>query len=141
MKLIDTLFCDDIRHEASNKLSLMGLYNDRIFLRVDNSAEIKWPLPINLATLLRFSLEDTEQNSAQFEFEYLLNTKPTVKINGNVNLDNAKKIFSIAITGNGIPIEPGDLGFSIKIYDDKKVYLSEINNSALKVIQGTIEQL
>lgn len=54
MKLIDALFCDDIRHEANNKISLMGLFNDHMVIRLDNINDSKWPLLINLSTLLRF---------------------------------------------------------------------------------------
>jgi len=134
MKLIDALFCDDIRHEINNKISLMGLYNDRIVLRPGNSAEIKWPIPINLSTLLRFKLEESEKHPVQFIFEYFLNNKTLVKIEGNINLDNsAQKIFTLALTGNGIPLEQGDLGFSIKIYDEKNIYLSETKNAVLNV--------
>ena len=136
MKLVDALFCDDIRHEANNKVSLMGLYNDRIVVHLDNSTEPKWPLPINLSTLLRFSLEDTEKCPVQFTFEYLLNEKTIVKIDGGVNLDTAKRIFTLALTGKGIPLEPGDLGYSIKIFDNDHSYIVETNKTALKIIQG-----
>lgn len=136
MKLIDALFCDDIRHEASNKVSLMGLYNDRIVIHLDNPAEIKWPLPINLSTLLRFSIEETEKLPIQFEFEYLLNEKAIVKIEGSVDLNKSNKIFTIALTGSGIQVEPGDLGFSIKVFNNEHIYLTEKNNTALKIIKG-----
>jgi hypothetical protein len=136
MKFIDALFCDDIRHESNNKVSLMGLYNDSIVLRPNVTMEVKWPVSINLATLLRFSLEETEKYLAEFIFEYFLNEKTIIKIDGKINLDNTKKIFTLAITGNGIPLEPGNLGFSIKIYAENHVYLSEINKTALKIMHG-----
>lgn len=136
MKLIDTLFCDDIRHEANNKVSLMGLYNDRIVIHLDNASDTKWPLPINLSTLLRFNIEETEKQSVQFEFEYLLNEKTIVKIEGNLNLDKSNKIFTIAVAGSGIQVEPGDLGFSIKVFNNAHVYLTEKNNAALQIIKG-----
>jgi hypothetical protein len=55
MKFLDAIFCDDIRQELNNKLSLMGLYNDRMVLNINNENEITWPQPINLSALLRFS--------------------------------------------------------------------------------------
>ncbi len=140
MKLLDALFCDDIRHEASNKVSLMGLYNDRIVIHLDNSMEAKWPLPINLSTLLRFSIEENEKQPVRFEFEYILNEKTIVKIEGGVNLDNANKVFTIALTGSGIPLEPGDLGFSIKIFHSNQICLTEMNKTALKIIAMEIKE-
>lgn len=132
MKLIDALFCDDIRHETNNKVSLMGLYNDRIILRTNN--ETKWPLLINLSAFLRFSLEESEKRPIQFIFEYLLNEKKLITIKGNINFDkNAQEIFTLALTGNGIPLEPGNLQFSIKIYDENASYLSE-TKTALKIV-------
>jgi len=132
MRLLDAIFCDDIRQELNNKLSLMGLYNDRMVLNINKENEIMWPQPINLSALLRFSLDEEEERPGSFEFEYLLNKKNIIKINGELNISaNDKSQFQLILSGIGIPLEPGNLGFSIKLYSQRKLLLNEKNESVL----------
>lgn len=132
MKFLDAIFCDDVRQELNNKLSLMGLYNDRMVLNINKENEITWPQPINLSALLRFSIDEKKERPSSFEFEYLLNKKNIIKINGELNISaNDKSQFQLILNGIGIPLEPGNLGFSIKLYSQKKLLLSEKNESAL----------
>lgn len=132
MKFLDAIFCDDIRQEINNKLSLMGLYNDRMVLNINKENEITWPQPINLATLLRFTLDEESEKPNIFEFEYLLNKKNIIKINGELNITtNNKSQFQLILNGVGIPLEPGNLGFSIKLYSQRKLLLSKKDESAL----------
>lgn len=132
MKFLDAIFCDDIRQEINNKLSLMGLYNDQMVLNSNNENEITWPQPINLSALLRFSFENEKERPNSFEFEYWLNKKSIIKINGELNINaNDKSQFQLIVNGIGIPLEPGNLGFSIKLYSQKKLLLSKKNESAL----------
>jgi hypothetical protein len=132
MKFLDAIFCDDIRQELNNKLSLMGLYNDRMVLNINNENKITWPQPINLSALLRFSLDEKNEKPDSFEFEYILNNKNIVNINGELTLSNHDKSqFQLILNGVGIPLEPGNLGFSIKLYSQKKLLLSKKNESVL----------
>lgn len=134
MKFLDAIFCDDIRQELNNKLSLMGLYNDRMILNINNENKITWPQPINLSALLRFSLDEKNEKPNSFEFEYILNNKNIIKISGELNLSNHNKSqFQLILNGVGIPLEPGNLGFSIKLYLQKKLLLSEKNESAITI--------
>lgn len=134
MKFLDAIFCDDIRQEINNKLSLMGLYNDRMVLNVNKQVEVTWPQPINLSTLLRFSFEKDEEQPDCFEFEYLLNKKSIIKINGELNNNtNDKNQFQLIINGTGIPLEPGELGFSISLYIRENILLCEKKETALTI--------
>lgn len=44
MKVTDFILCDDIRDEANNKTSLMGIYNSRINIRTKSRDSIKHPI-------------------------------------------------------------------------------------------------
>lgn len=133
MKLIDTLFCDDIRFEVNNKSSLMGLYNDRIKFNLGN-AEVKWPLPIKLCLLLRFELESTDPYPDTFEFEYLLNGKNIFKINGKIQADESQAYINFVLTVEGLPLELGHLGFSIKLYANNDLSFETQITKAIKVL-------
>jgi len=137
MKFIDVLFCDDIRVEVNNKVSLMGLYNDRIVFHAHDQAKIEWPVNMDLAMLVRLNISENEKHPIAFTFECFSNDKSVVKIEGNADLASTDgSIFSIIVNTKNIPLNSGDLGYSIKIYDkDKKTeYLSKLSKSALAVL-------
>jgi hypothetical protein len=140
MKFIDILFCDDIRHELNNKLSVMGLYNERLVLNTNKENVITWPQPINLSALLRFSLDAQDERPSSFEFTYLLNKKDILQIKGDLRLIDESR-FQLILNGLGIPLEPGQLGFSITLYNHGKLLLTKKNESALLIsASGQVEK-
>ena len=135
MKLIDIIFCDDIRNEVNNKTSLMGLYNDRIIIHTQPDKAISWPVPMRLAVYLRFALGDKDLHPEQFIFEYFLNNKNTIKIEGTINkIEKDQLQFNLMLIADGVPIESGMLGASIKILKEKRVLFSEENMQLLKIL-------
>lgn len=134
MKLLDAIFCDDIRYEMNNKFSLMGLYNDRIIFHSSNSSDIKWPLSMKLAVLLRFMLEETDERPDRFEFEYFLNEKSIIKMNGDYRIEANHFLASLCLTAEGIPLEPGNLGFSLKLFKGAILLLAEDRKHALQIL-------
>ncbi|MGD9108798.1 MAG: hypothetical protein PVI75_06485 [Gammaproteobacteria bacterium] len=135
MKLYDFIFCDDIRYEQNNKLSLMGLYNDCVIIQVNRGNAINWPLPMTLASLLRFQIEANDEKPDNFEFEYFMNGKHAIKIQGQINIDKTDlSSFNLAIKNRVVPIEPGVLGFAIKLLKKGKLLYSEIKKNAIKIL-------
>ena len=115
MKFIDVLFCDDIRVEVNNKVSLMGLYNDRIVFHTHDQAKIEWPVNMDLAMLVRFSMSEKEKHPIAFTFECFSNDKSVVKIEGNADLASTDgSIFSIILNTKNIPLSSGDLDILLK---------------------------
>ncbi|WP_131778373.1 hypothetical protein [Legionella bozemanae] len=132
MKLLDTLFCEDIRFEQNNKLSLMGLYSDQIVF-ILNETEIKWPISTNLALLLRFKKEHNEKLPNLFVFEYFLKDKLLAEIKGEIRIDENQSTFSLALLTPQLPVEPGYIAFKINLYDRENVLFSFENNKAIKI--------
>lgn len=135
MRLLEALFCDDVRFELNNKLSLMGLYADRIVFRAAPDKELKWPLPIRLATLLRFRLDPTDERPDSFDFEYFMNDKSIVQLSGPMKVDGAQTYMNLTLNAEGIPLELGALGFTIKLKKADKVVFSEEQKHALKILK------
>jgi len=135
MKLLDALFCDDVRFELNNKLSLMGLYSDRIVFRATSDKELSWPLPIKLATLLRFRLEGGDERPEAFEFEYFINDKGITKVSGAIKAESAQSYLNLALNADGIPLEIGTLGFVVRLKKGEKIIFSEEQKHALKILK------
>jgi len=135
MKLIDTLFCDDIRVEVNNKISLMGLYNDRIVFRSYEKKIFEWPIKMDLAILIRLMINNKDKKPISFTFEAFSNDKSIAKIEGNMDLSNFdNSVFCLILTTKNIDLNPGNFGYSIKINDNKNEYLHHVNKSALKIL-------
>lgn len=131
MKLLDALFCDDIRIEINNKFSLMGLYNDRIVYPNTTS----FPIITRLAALLRFSLDKKELTISNFKFNYFLNEKSILELQGQIQLPPAQRFANLVIQAEGLKLEQGELGYSITIYDEKNEEIFKKNEKcALKII-------
>ena len=135
MKIIDQIFCDDIRFEQHNKISLMGLYNDRIMFKIppEKSTNIKWPIPIRLSLFLRFSLGKEEVRPDRFEFNYVLNKQSQPLISGVIKVDQELTMFNLTMVTEGLALDLGILGFNLKIYAGELVLLSESKEDALRI--------
>lgn len=135
MKIIDAIFCEDIRFELNNKLSLMGLYGDQIIFQVSESVatEIRWPMATTLALLLRFKMEKKEKHPDQFKFEYLFENSPLINISGQINMDKNQSTISIALLTPQLPLKPGNLGFSIHLFEGNELVFSCENKTAIEI--------
>ena len=142
MKLKDFLFCEDVRNEIHGKLSLMGLYDDRITIRPLPEQTISWPIPLSLAIILRFQISSKDEKPDSFELEFFMNEKLIIKIPGKVNINSPEQTnFNLTVKGQGIPVELGELGFTIKLSKNSKVLFSESHKDALEILQGKPIQL
>ncbi|MBU1926831.1 MAG: hypothetical protein ABIH77_03705 [Pseudomonadota bacterium] len=140
MKLYDFIFCDDIRHEQNNKLSLMGLYSDRIIIQSNRMVSIKWPISIPLALLLRFQIDTKDEKPDGFELEYFINKKLIANVHGKINeakIDIAT--FNLTVKNLGMPVEPGKLGFTVKLLKKNKFLYSETKEEAIEILHKAME--
>ena len=103
MKLLDFIVCDDIRYEKGDKLSLMGIFGDKINLQVPKSAPR--PLSLPLALYLRIFLEDKDRVPDVFKVVVSLDGKEFAKINGNIRVsDDSPKLLGLALPIKGFQV-------------------------------------
>jgi hypothetical protein len=139
MKLSHFIFCDDIRHEKNNKLSLMGLYNDSIIIQSRDKNKIKWPIQMILALALRFQIDVGDERPDNFKLEYFINKKSVIKIQGQVNIATASlSAFNLTLKAP-IPIELGMLEFTIKLLKKDKILFTETQSNAIEILHKTIQ--
>ncbi|MFO7748544.1 MAG: hypothetical protein R6V54_00475 [Desulfobacteraceae bacterium] len=63
MKVLNFLFCDDIRPEIGNKFSLMGLYNEAINFNVSPDQKNQWPKSTRIGIYAQLKFEKGEEDS------------------------------------------------------------------------------
>lgn len=134
MNFIDVIFCDDIRQEINNKISLIGVYSDQLVLNINGAVDIIWPQPINLSALFRFSMDKNEIRPDHFALEYILNKKTILQANGEIMNLNDKTQFHLIVNAMAIPFEPGYLGIKIKLLADGKILFAEEKDSVLSIL-------
>lgn len=131
MKLINTFFCDDVRFEVNNKLSLIGLYDDKMVY----PAHVKFPIQTRITILLKFKLEKDDPAPRHFEFKYFMNEKEIMKADGDMQQNITNDNIQLAINAEGLVLDAGELGYSITVFDAKKNKLiSKKDSHALKVM-------
>ncbi len=131
MKLLDALFCDDVRFEANNKFSLMGLYNDRMVYPRGTS----FPIVTRLAVVLRFSFQENEITTNNFKFNYFLDKNSILELSGQIQISSSHQFANLVINAEGLKLELGELGYSIVIYNEKNEEIFKKNEKcALKII-------
>jgi hypothetical protein len=89
MKIIDLIFCDDIRREIGNKLTLVGCYNDRLEIRKEEfekeaAQSEKKELHFPLAVYLRVLLEGQEKEFNSFSFTLTDGQSDWLKATGQI---------------------------------------------------------
>ncbi len=139
MKIRDYIFCDDIRHETNNKMSLMGVYHDRILFRANKDKALNFPIPIRLASFVRLDLEQGDQTPDKFKYELLLNGKSLVALEGQINIDSQQKMINVSIVGEGIPLELGSIGLKICILSKEKEIFNQTIENAIIIQSETIK--
>jgi len=142
MKIIDAIFCEDIRFELNNKLSLMGLYSDQIVFQVSglDATETQWPIATTLALLLRFKMDKNDKHPDQFKFEYLFENSPLINISGEINMDKNQSTISIALLTPQLPLKPGNLGFSIHLFKGDEPVFSYENKTAIEITTNKLQK-
>ena len=139
MRVKDTIFCDDIRYEQNNKLSLMGVYNDRIVFKVSSDAKISGPIPTRLATLVRIEIESGDEQPDQFTYELILNGKQLATTRGDFKVakDQILANINIVILGEGVPLEIGKLGLKVALLSaEKQIFSAEIPDALIVQIEA-----
>ena len=127
MRLIDFIIADDIRQELGNKISVMGIYNDRMNFNMPKG--IEGPFPFHLGTLIRILLEENDQIPDRFSVSILFDEKEVGSITGGVKTTAEKINFIvIPIVVNALPIPgSGVLRANVKVYSGDTIVLDEYN--------------
>jgi len=131
MKLLDVLFCDDVRFEANNKMSVMGLYNDRMVY----PKAAQWPVTSRMAVLMRFSIDQQEQLPRSFELKCFLKDKNVIEVKGEIQPNSSQSVVCLVVNAEGVQLDIGELGYEISMYDEnKEVILNKKSKSAIKIM-------
>jgi len=121
MKVIDFIYCDDIRSEIGNKITIVGAYNDKIEFQPFPEKEIKWPISIRLSLYIRL-LPEKQDDFDEIEISIKLKDKEIINLKAKKQGDD-KEIHPIVLSfvAPGLGIDgPGNIISSISLLKNKQ---------------------
>ncbi len=142
MKIASFIVCDDIRIEEGNKISLMGIYNEKIiFVKSKTST---WPrvLRIGIFSETKFI---KEPSPSFFELEVIYDKKEISKARGDIVeiKSSNNKLVRIHFVIPAITFKnEGIMKFKISFFDkDKKLIKSISPDREIYVEEQSIEDI
>ena len=111
----------------------MGLYNDRIVFKVKSEKDLTWPQPIRLSTFLRIEFAKEDARPDRFGFKLFLDDNVLADIGGPLKMDKEQNMANISISGEGLPLKPGQIGFSLVLSHGQATLFSQEVKAALLV--------
>lgn len=116
MQLTEVIFCDDVRFELGNKLSLMGVYDDKVKIASWNQATEDGPRLFTVWLYSRFMTDITDMLPEQLELQCEITGEVPMKIVKPVHLRAPGRPFVSFVKIENIPIkEQADILVRFKI--------------------------
>jgi hypothetical protein len=142
MKIEALILCDDIRQEAGNKSSLMGIYDDEIqFTPIPGLPS--WPKGMRLAFYIKISFNSEEEikKITSFNLKTRFNETENLLVTGDipsVNLLKTKRMKIAFIHNNFIFQNKGNLEIILEFLDGNKICIERISHHELIKISERI---
>jgi hypothetical protein len=119
MKILDYIFCDDIRFEIHGKYSLIGLYQDSINIETKDPATIQWPIALRLGILVRLQVSEeiAKRQEIQFDFDFKFKNNRIGSTQGSLMINDATST-TIALPMGPYQIlvpSPGEFTFTLRL--------------------------
>ena len=122
MKLVDFIICDDIRQEVANKVTLVGVYNEKIEFASLANAELIFPLAVKLGFYIRCLVEPKDVIGNRFELIFAHDGEELTRFVGPFEAKDRKDFFSFTIGASAFPIKgPGMLRVKLNLFEDQKL--------------------
>jgi hypothetical protein len=133
MKLRDFIFCDDVRAERGNKISLMGLYSDKIVFEFPHGITPKWPQPIRLSVCFRMEVAQNDLLPDEANLKLILDGNLLLEVGIRLDAKINQALVFIPILLPAVPLKPGQLGFEFILRKGEKEIFKRVEISALKI--------
>ena len=135
MKIINCIVCDDIRHEVGNKVTLVGLYDDKIKIQTPEPLKLKWPLHMRLSLFARLKFEKNETFPSRFEYQILNNDQKILSVPGDIKIADAENPIALSFVSNVAIQTPGKLIFRVEFTKDQKNILEKLETNIDVIVE------
>lgn len=127
MKLIDFIIAEDIRFEAGNKFSIMGIYSEEI--RITLPEDVQWPLLFRFGIFIRLELEASDVIPSRFVLNVNHNNNNIAQLSGEIELKDRVQTLTLPLVINPFPMPGfGTIQFNLEMHKDEKKLIEKTHS-------------
>ena len=102
MKLIDFIVCDDIRQEIGGKVTLVGVYEDRIMINAPSPDAVHWPVKLKLGFFLRLLNDGSAPEMDSFDLQVSSNKKTICRLSGPLKIKKKLGLMNLFFVNSAV---------------------------------------
>jgi len=106
MKLIDFIVCDDIRQEVGGKVTLVGVYEDRIMINAPSPDAVRWPVQLRLGFFIRLLNDGSLPDVDGFDLRIHCNGKIICRLSGPIAIPPRHGLINLFFVNSSVRV-PG----------------------------------
>jgi len=114
MRLIDFIICDDIRQEIGGKVTLVGVYEDRIMINAPSAEALRWPVRLRLGFFIRLLNDGSLTDVDGFDLQVRCNDKTLCRLSGPVQLPPRDRLMNLFFVNSSVRV-PGEGGLGVAL--------------------------
>ncbi len=104
MKLIDFIVCDDIRQEIGGKVTLVGVYEDRIMINTPSPDAMRWPVQLKLGFFIRLLNDGSLADVDGFDLQVRCSDKMICRLSGPINIPPRQGLLNLFFVNSSVRI-------------------------------------
>jgi len=104
MKLIDFILCDDIRQEIGGKVTLVGVYEDRIMINATSPDAVRWPVQLKLGFFIRLLNDGPAPDIDDFDLQVRCNAKMICRLSGPISIPPRQGLLNLFFVNSAVRI-------------------------------------
>lgn len=132
MRLIDFIIAEDIRREIGNKVSIMGIFSEKMTLSPKPQS---WPIPMRIGIFIRIHVEDKDKKPDKFSVKISINSNNVARMEGAISSTEKIRIIMLPLVINPLPIAGvGLLQFNFSLFSGDEILLEAQNELNIEVI-------
>jgi len=102
MKLVDFIVCDDIRQEVGGKVTLVGVYEDRLMINVPNPDAMRWPAKLKLGFFIRLLNDGTAPAMDNFDLQVHCDKKTICRLSGPLKIKKQRGLMNLFFVNSAV---------------------------------------
>lgn len=102
MKLIDFIVCDDIRQEIGGKVTLVGVYEDRIMINAPSPDAVRWPVQLKLGFFIRLFNDGSAPDMDNFDLQVSCNAKMICRLSGPLQVTPRQGLMNLFFVNSAV---------------------------------------
>ena len=135
MNIIDFIVCDDIRHEVSNKNTIIGAYDEQLVFHVQDVTVDQWPKQLKLGFFIRIKLHEGDPMPDEFHVEFVHEGKIFSNVRGSFSVPSKITLINLALVSNHFKISgKGQISFNVKLLKSNKLIFESSPDYRLTVM-------